>query len=335
MRNEPGWSGRRRARRRERAGRKVCVEEPGRGWGLREGGGGARRGRCWPGGAGPSSRAPAAHPEASRPGHPGRRAPGSPTPRPPVRSCLPPPARRASPSSPVPAAIWGSGLGRGRGRSPRLGGRAPVGAGGLGCRVTRSPAEPERTGPGAPGLSTLVSSRRGGAFPPARGPAPHSRGPRPGSALAAAPALPGPGLSGSPRVARFSNFFSLSLSSPTSGTLPFVLAPRAPAGGVSTLRGRRVSVGPATGAGRGRGSARGLGGSGAGVEASSPRLGRLLPPRSPHALRNHRSAWLRTRLYWGCGCLALVPHHLPPPPSTPQLLGALARSRGEGRLKQH
>lgn len=82
------------------------------------------------------------------------------------------------------------------------------------------------------GLPTLLLRSAAAPLPPrAR---PPLQGPRPGSAL------PGPGLSGSPRVACFSNF-SLSPSSSTSGALP--LLPAAGESGARTLRSRRSSIG--------------------------------------------------------------------------------------------
>lgn len=245
VRNEPGRSGRRRARRRERAARKVCVEEPGLGVGAagKEGAGrGAGRARAARGGAARGRPLPAPGPPT-----PGLRDPsGSPlaSPRPgvsllarPERHSYLPGTPGATPPPPrFPAGIWGSGLGGAEGGAPASRAGLPSGPG-PGCRVTRSPAEPR--GARASGLLTLhppspERPRRSVlSGPGAR--TPDSRGPRTGPALEAAPALPEPGLSGSPREACFSNF-SLSPSSWTSGALPLGPAPRGPPQGASRHR---------------------------------------------------------------------------------------------------
>lgn len=141
VRNELGWSGRRRARRRERAGRKVCVEEPGRGVGAagKEEAGPTRGAGTGLGGRGlvrpPPTGASCCPPRGfgtlggSRP--PRAWAPLSSPAGAELPMCL---ARWALLHSAVP--LWTLGLrpGRGRGRSSRLGGRTPVGAG---ARVPR------------------------------------------------------------------------------------------------------------------------------------------------------------------------------------------------------
>ena len=202
------------------------------GWGRRgRRGRGAQGGGHRPGGAGPRGAAPdrawATHPDASGPqAAPGLSAPGAPFLA--RRSgALNLPCPTLPPQS--PAGIWGSGLGGAEGGAPTSGAGLPS-VQGPGCRVTRSPAEPGRTVFGSP--YPLPESRAAEAERPlpTEGPPPYSSGPRPGPALEAAPALPEPGLSGSPREACFSNF-SLSPSSRTSGALPLGPAPRGPRGG--------------------------------------------------------------------------------------------------------
>lgn len=225
----------------------------------------------------------------------------------------PPLAHRGTPRE-FGARVWGGAEGG-----------AP--AWGLSSRRCRGPGVPRHEepsgarahGPRGSPPSTRALSRRGGAPPPAREPAPHSRGPRPGSALAAAPALPGPGLSGSPRVACFSNF-SLFPSSRTSGALPLGPAPVVGGpggGGVSTPRppsfGRtrdgREGTQERPGPGRGGGSSP--------PPAPLPRRGSLPPPGSARPGTSLRLTWDAALL--GMGTRPWFPiTHAPLSPGAPR-----------------
>ena len=213
---------------------KFVLRSRGGGWGLRgRRGRGAQGGGHRPGGAGPGRAGPppvgarAAHPMASRPvAVPGLPAPRRFAPRLPVPRSQLLPARRALPHLPrTPPQFGARGWAGPRAELPpsRLDSRRGAASRGApGGRSARASGLPTRTPP-----PPRVRSCRGGAPSPAREPAPNSRGPRPRPALATAPSMPGPGLSGSPREACFSNF-SLSPSSRTSGALP--LGPGPPRG---------------------------------------------------------------------------------------------------------
>lgn len=281
--------------------------------------------------AGARAVSPAALRSGAAPGLPASR---SPSPLPPVRFSQPPPHGGPLPTAQVPHRNLGLWPGRGRGRSSRLEGRTPVGA------RAWVPRHEEPGGAGALGPRdslppTQGPSRLGRVLSPARELVPHSRGPRPGPARAAAPALPEPGLSGSPREACFSNF-SLSPSSPTYGALPLGPAPRGP------RRGRLDTASPPsfgrTGDGRG-GRDSGTPGARAGKDGgvgkgglqpalrTLPRSGPLPPPRSPHAMKNHCLV-CKGRVFIGdVGPGSSSPITYPPPPRPPQLLGALVWSR--------
>lgn len=195
------------------------------------------------------------------------------------------------PTSPGPHQNLGLRPGRGRGRSSRLAGWTPVGV----------PRHEEPRGAGAHGPWGSLPTP-----PPHPSPEPPRR-----SALSrprARPQLPGPQTPPCPgdcaRPAR-TRFVWFSPRGLFLEFLPFPLfpdlrgppsRPGAPAGGVSTPRARRVSVGPALGAGEGTRERPGPGrerGWGVGRQASSPpsgplpRSGPLPPPRSRHALKSH------------------------------------------------
>lgn len=328
MRNEPGWSGRRRARRRERAGRKVCVEEPGRGVGAEGKEGAGRAG----------GRAPAGRGGAAR-GRP-QSALGLPTPRlrdprllpafprlgAPLLACLchaPNRSLHAGPYSTSPGPHRNLGLrpGRARGRGSRLAGWTPV-------EVPRH-EEPRGAGPHGPW----------GSLPTPPRPYPSPEPPR-RSALSrprARPQLPGPqtpprpGDCARPARTRFVWFsprglFLEFLPFPSSRTSGPSLATRGPRGG------RLDTTSPPsfgrTGAGRGGGDAgaprawagAGLGGGEAGLRPAlrtSPAL--RTPPAASFSARAEEPllAGSGTRLYWGCVYPVFRPHHLPPLPSPP------------------
>lgn len=186
MRNEPGRSGRRRARRRERAARKVCVEEPGLGVGAagKEGAGrGAGRAPAARGGAARGRPRPAPGPPTPglrdpRGGPPGLSAPGRLAPRPPGAALLTCLERRAllphlpgsPPESGAPAWAGPRAELQPRGQGSRRG-QGP-GAASLGARRSLRAHGPRGSLPSTP----RVPSGRGGASSPAWGPAPPTPG---------------------------------------------------------------------------------------------------------------------------------------------------------------